>query len=65
MKEKAKKDKRSVLFDMHLKPGSQRLFEKHKEDMEKMDVKLVESALVMDYYDDGEDALYCVYEVKE
>ena len=65
MKEKAKQDNKPVLFDMHLKPGSQRLFEKHREDMEKMDVKLVDSALVPDYYDDGEDALYQVYEVKE
>jgi ribosomal protein S18 acetylase RimI-like enzyme/type III secretion system FlhB-like substrate exporter len=64
LKEEASRLGKPILFDMHLRETSQTLFEKHKEDLEKMGVSLVESVLVPDYYDEGEDALYCVYEVK-
>ncbi|MBI5222763.1 MAG: GNAT family N-acetyltransferase [Candidatus Magasanikbacteria bacterium] len=64
LKGEAQKRGQPILFDMHLKETSQGLFEKHKEDLEKMGVTIVESVLVPDYYDEGEDALYCVYEVR-
>lgn len=64
LKAKAKGQEKPVLLDMHLRENSQAFMEKHKEDLEKLGVKLVEEALVADYYDDGEDALYQLYEVK-
>ena len=38
--------------------------ERHRADLEQMGVKLIEEALTPDYYDEGEDALYQVYEIK-
>ena len=64
LKTKAKSQEKPVLLDIHLRENSQAFMEKHKEDLEKLGVKLVEEALVADYYDDGEDALYQLYEVK-
>ena len=64
LKEEARRRGKPILFDMHLRKASQALFEKHKEDLERMGVTLLESALVPDYYDNGEDSLYCVYEVR-
>lgn len=65
LKEKAAKENKTILFDMHLRESSQRLMEKHKEDLERLGLKLVDEALVPDYYDEGEDALYQVYEIGE
>ena len=45
--------------------ASQALLDKHKEDLEKLGVKLREETLEVDYYGGGEDALYRVYEVSE
>jgi ribosomal protein S18 acetylase RimI-like enzyme len=64
LKEEASRRDKPVLFDMHLRETSQALFEKHKEDLERMGVSLIESVLVPDYYEEGVDALYCVYEVR-
>lgn len=64
LKAKSAKEGKPVLFDMHLKEDSQRLLDRHRRDLEEMGVKLIEEALVADYYDEGEDALYQVYEVK-
>jgi hypothetical protein len=49
---------------MNLRESSQALLQKHKEDLENLGVKLIEEALVPDYYDEGEDALYQVYQIK-
>lgn len=64
LKAKAQEQGKPILFDMHLRQTSQRLFERHQGDLEEMGVTLAESVLVPDYYDDGDDALYCVYEVR-
>jgi len=64
IKVKAIKENKPILFDMHLRGSSQGLMEKHKEDLERLGLTLVDEALVSDYYSDGEDALYQVYEVK-
>jgi len=64
LKVKAQKDNKPVLLDMHLRETSQAFMARHKEDLESLDVKLIEEALVPDYYDEGKDALYQVYEVK-
>ena len=64
LKEKAKRDNKPVLLDMHLRENSQRFMERHRADLEQMGVKLIEEALTPDYYDEGEDALYQVYEIK-
>ena len=64
LKEKAKKENKSVLLDMHLRGNSQRFMERHQDELEQMGVKLIEEALVADYYDEGEDGLYKVYEVR-
>jgi ribosomal protein S18 acetylase RimI-like enzyme len=64
LKMKAEKDGKPILLDMHLREGSRALLQRHKEELENMGVRLIEEALVPDYYDEGEDALYQVYEVK-
>lgn len=64
LKARALKENKPMLLDMHLRENSQRFMERHRQDIEWMDVKLIEEALVVDYYDEGEDALYQVYEVK-
>ena len=63
-KEKVKKDNKPVLLDMHLRENSQRFMERYRADLKQMGVKLIEGALTPNYYDEGEDALYRVYEVK-
>lgn len=64
IKEKAAKENKPVLFDMHLRDSSRQLMEKHKEDLERLGLALVDEALIPDYYSDGDDSLYQVYEVK-
>ncbi|MFN7088342.1 MAG: GNAT family N-acetyltransferase, partial [Candidatus Paceibacteria bacterium] len=64
LKEKARRKNKPVLLDMHLREDSQRFMEKYNEQLEEMGVKLIEEALVPDYYEEGEDALYKVYEIK-
>lgn len=64
LKEKARKENKPVLLDMHLREGSQRFMEKYGQQLEQMGVKLLEEAFIPDYYDEGEDALYKVYEIK-
>ena len=49
---------------MHLRENSQKFMERHRNELEQIGVKLIEEVLVADYYDEGEDALYKVYEVK-
>jgi len=63
LKEKVKQENKPVLLDMHLREATQRFFERHQNELEQMGVKLIEEALVPDYYDDGDDALYRVYQV--
>ena len=38
--------------------------ERYRADLKQMGVKLIEGALTPNYYDEGEDALYQVYEIK-
>ncbi len=64
LKEKSQKENKPVLLDMHLREDSQRFMEKYSEQLEQMGVKLLEGALIPDYYDENEDALYKVYEVR-
>ena len=64
LKEKARKENKPVLLDMHLRENSQKFMERHRNELEQIGVKLIEEVLVADYYDEGEDALYKVYEVK-
>lgn len=52
-----------MLLDMHLREWSQRFMEKYGQQLEQMGVKLLEEAFVPDYYDEGEDALYKVYQI--
>ncbi len=63
LKSKARNDSKPVLFDMHLRPNSLALFDKQREQFERAGVSLLEDVLVPDYYDEGEDAVYRVYEV--
>ncbi|MCX6796714.1 MAG: GNAT family N-acetyltransferase [Candidatus Falkowbacteria bacterium] len=63
LKAKSQKDGRPILLDMHLREGSQALLRNYNDDLENMGAKLIEEAYVPDYYDEGEDALYQVYEV--
>jgi ribosomal protein S18 acetylase RimI-like enzyme len=42
LKEEASRRGKPVLFDMHLRKTSQALFEKHKEDLERMGMSLVD-----------------------
>ena len=65
LKEKAKKENKPILLDMHLRETSQKFFERHHNELERMGVKLLEEALVSDYYDDNEDALYKIYQIKK
>lgn len=64
LKAKAAKDGQPVLLDMHLRETSQTFMANHHADLEGLGVKLIEEALVPDYYDEGEDSLYQVYEIK-
>lgn len=64
LKEKSAKESKPVLLDMHLRENSQRFMERNRALLEEMGVKLIEEALVPDYFDEGEDALYQVYEVR-
>ncbi|MCX6704769.1 MAG: GNAT family N-acetyltransferase, partial [Candidatus Woesebacteria bacterium] len=63
LKLKASTDKKPILLDIHLRPNSQAFMEKHKDKLNALGVNLIEEVLVPDYYDEGEDALYQVYEV--
>lgn len=65
LKDKAAKSGKPLLFDMHLRESSQRLIEKHKEDLKTLGLRLVDEALVPDYYNEGEDALYQIYEITD
>lgn len=64
IKEKAISEKKIILLDMHLRDSSQGLMEKHREDLKRLGLKLVKESLFPDYYSDGDDSLYQVYEVK-
>ncbi len=64
LKKKAARDGKPVLLDMHLRSNSQRFMERHQADLEALGVHPLEEALVSDYYDQGEDALYKLYEVR-
>ncbi len=64
LKAKAQRENKPVLLDMHLRETSQNFMARHKEDLERLGVKLIEEALVADYYEEGEDSLYQVYEVR-
>jgi len=63
LKAKAAKDRQPVLLDMHLRETSQSFMASHRADLENLGVKLIEEALVPNYYDEGEDALYQVYQI--
>ncbi len=65
LKTKARADGRPVLLSMHLLGTSQRLMERHRQELEQMGVTLKQEALEENYYDNGQDALYRVYEVAE
>ena len=63
LKAKAGSDGEPVLFDMHLRPNSLALLDRQREQLAGRGVALLEDVLVPDYYDEGEDAVYRVYEV--
>lgn len=63
LKVKAEKDGKPVLLDMHLRENSQAFFDKYKEQLEELGIKLIEEVLVPDYYDQGQDSLYRVYKI--
>ncbi|MFH1233793.1 MAG: GNAT family N-acetyltransferase, partial [Patescibacteria group bacterium] len=63
LKEETQKKNKPVLLDMHLRENSQRFMEKYHAELEASGAKLIEKALVPNFYDEGEDALYKVYEV--
>lgn len=46
-----------------MRENSQRFMERHRAELEQMGVKLIEEALTPNYYDEGEDALYQVYQI--
>ncbi|MEO8637838.1 MAG: GNAT family N-acetyltransferase [Candidatus Taylorbacteria bacterium] len=52
-----------VLFDMHLRPNSLAMLDTQRETFAGIGVVPIEEVLVPDYYDEGEDAVYRVYEV--
>ncbi len=60
---KGKMENQPILLDMHLRETSQRFFERYQNELEQMGVKMLEEALVPDYYDEGEDSLYKVYQI--
>ncbi|KKW11387.1 MAG: hypothetical protein UY50_C0014G0006 [Parcubacteria group bacterium GW2011_GWA2_49_9] len=63
LQERASGEGKPVLFDMHLRPSSLAMLDTRREALERMGVQSIEEALVPDYYDEGEDAVYRVYEV--
>lgn len=63
LKEEAQRQGKPILWDMHLRPASQRLFERHEQDLSNQGIYLKESDLVPEYYGEHEDALYQIYEV--
>ena len=63
LKEKASSEGKPLLFDMHLRPNSLSMLDTHREELTGMGVISIEEALVPDYYDEDEDAVYRVYEV--
>lgn len=63
LKAKARAENKPVLLDMHLRENSQRFMERHRDDLARMGVTPIEEALVPNYYDEGKDALYKMYEV--
>ncbi len=63
LKTKANSEGEPVLFDMHLRPNSLALLDRQRQQLTNMGVVLLEDVLVPDYYDEGEDAVYRVYEV--
>lgn len=52
-----------VLFDMHLRPNSLAMLDGHRDELARMGVVQIEDVLVPNYYDEGEDAVYRVYEI--
>ncbi|MDO8668382.1 MAG: GNAT family N-acetyltransferase [bacterium] len=63
LQEKASSESKPVLFDMHLRPNSLSMFDAHREEFVEMGITQIEDVLVPDYYGDGDDAVYRVYEV--
>ncbi|MFA6535806.1 MAG: GNAT family N-acetyltransferase [Candidatus Paceibacterota bacterium] len=63
LKVKAARDSKPVLFDMHLRSNSLALLDGQQAQLGGMGVVLLEDVLVPDFYDEGEDAVYRVYEV--
>ena len=63
LKAKAAAKGEPILWDMHLREGSQKLLEKHHDDLVRLGLEVLEEAVVPDYYDDGVDALYKVYRI--
>jgi len=55
---KAQAKNEPIILSMHLRPDSQRLFERHAQDLVALRAEPVKTALEPDYYDEGEDALY-------
>lgn len=60
---KAKKENRPIFWEMHLRETSQKLFEKHREELKKMGVEIVEEILMPGYYRNGESSLHRIYRV--
>ena len=63
LKSKAEKEGEPVLLSMHLREASQKLFEKHKEDLEKMGAETIKEEFLSAYYKNGENAIYRIYKI--
>lgn len=59
----AKKTKHSILFDMHLRPTSQRFMDKNAAKLAKLGTTVCEEEQYPGYYGTNQDALYRVYRV--
>jgi len=63
LQNKAEGEGKSVLLSMHLREASQKLFEKHKADLEKMGAKIIKEEFLPAYYKNGENAIYRIYKI--
>lgn len=63
LKNKAEKNAKPLLFNMHLRQSSKKFMDKHKEDLEGQDFRIVDEMVVQEYYSKNENALYRVYEI--
>lgn len=63
VKEKAKREHKSILVAMHLRESSRRFLEHYKDELRKLGLEPVREEWMKDYYSIGDDALYRVFRI--